>query len=292
MTSTPVHGTTVEAELPTTPQGAARTVVVPASPTGRSEPSEAVNDPAVATPELEHRDPRVWRPGPLALGVGVVALVLLVVVAAVSLAPRAPAAPVAHRDDAFALPFDYLLPADVGLTLSAKSARLHVLERTTGDRLEGISIWIVGDVLVDPCRPDGPMSSRPPGAEGLLRQLRGVAGLALTDTAPVTVDGRAATRLGAMVAAGHTACTFADMGLEGMSLWRDDTSPTRDWILVPSDHAIPLTILEVGGETVVVEIWSYRDLDAWLPVANGVVESIRFHHAAGASVRSRERPTA
>jgi hypothetical protein len=37
-----------------------------------------------------------------------------------------------------------------------------------------------------------------------------------------------------------------------------------------------LTVLDVDGETIAIEIWSGGDVDAWLPAAEKIVESIRF----------------
>jgi hypothetical protein len=268
------------------------TVAEQANVIARSKVTEVASGGAPPSPPLAGREPRVGLPDPVALTVAVVAMLVVVIVAAVSLAPQEAATPVGQRDDTFARPFDYLLPADMKLRLSVKSERLHVLERTTGDEPEGISIWIVDDVLADPCRPDGPTSARQPGADGLIGHLRSLTGLELTDVARVTIDGRAATRLDAMVGGGRAACSFEGLrDLEGMSLWRDDVSPSKDWIFVPRDRPLPLTILDVDGETVVIEVWSYRDLDTWLPAANGIIASIRFFHAAGGSMRTSGIPS-
>ncbi|HEX6867498.1 MAG TPA: histidine kinase [Candidatus Limnocylindrales bacterium] len=291
VSSPPGGGTMVEAELPSIAPDASTSVADRAIEAARSEMPGVAGRRTSEGSSVADREPRVGSPGPVTLFVAVVATLVVVVVAALSIAPPEQATPAAHRDDTFALPFDYLLPPDTNVALAARSARLHVLQRSGGDRPEGISIWIVGEVLVDPCRPDGPMLAVAPGVDGLVRHMRGVAGLGLTDPVTITVDGRPATRLDATVVTGHTACAFPDIGLEGVSLWRDDTSPTRDWILVPRDGRVPLTILEMGGETVVLEIWSYRDVAAWLPVATGIVESIRFHNAGGASAPSRALPS-
>jgi hypothetical protein len=40
-----------------------------------------------------------------------------------------------------------------------------------------------------------------------------------------------------------------------------------------------LTLLDVDGETIAIEIWAGGDhVDQWLPTADNIVDSIRFLH--------------
>ena len=92
----------------------------------------------------------------------------------------------------------------------------------------------------------------------------------------VTIDGRPATQLDLTVAAEHEACRFEELGFVGMSLWRDAHSPA--WIFIPQGRPVPVTVLDVDGATIVIETWSYADIEAWRPTAEGIIGSIRFHH--------------
>jgi hypothetical protein len=111
--------------------------------------------------------------------------------------------------------------------------------------------------------------------------LRTVDGLEFGRQMDLTIDGRPAMRLDVNVGPGHDACTFEELGFVGLSLWRDVGSPDMDWMFVPQGHPVPLTVLEVAGAMVVIETWSYADIEAWRPTAERIIASIRFHHGAG-----------
>ena len=54
---------------------------------------------------------------------------------------------------------------------------------------------------------------------------------------------------------------------------------------VPAKGRVPLTLLDVDGATIVIEIWSGDPptFDAWFATASRVVDSIRFLHAPAAA---------
>ena len=98
--------------------------------------------------------------------------------------------PVDGRAEAFARPFVFQIPSDIQIVVDAKSEDLHVLSALrTG---QGISIWSVGDVVVDNCswEPDSPTTSRQPGVDGLLTYLWSVPRLRVEDLGTLTLDGR------------------------------------------------------------------------------------------------------
>ena len=66
----------------------------------------------------------------------------------------------------------------------------------------------------------------------------------------------------------------------GMSLWRDARAPDKNWIFIPQGRPVPVTVLDVDGATVVIETWSYADIEAWRATAEAIIGSIRFHHGA------------
>jgi hypothetical protein len=67
-------------------------------------------------------------------------------------------------------------------------------------------------------------------------------------------------------------------------LWRDQKGTV---IQVPQKARVPVTVLDVDGETIAIEIWSGGKIEAWEPTAEKIVESIRFLYRPPA-----ESPTA
>ena len=54
---------------------------------------------------------------------------------------------------------------------------------------------------------------------------------------------------------------------------------------VPEQGRVPLTLLDVDGATIAIEIWSGDPptFDAWYATASQIVDSIRFLHAPAAA---------
>jgi hypothetical protein len=169
----------------------------------------------------------------------------------------------------------FQVPGGSGIRLEPLSANLHVL-RASPDSIEGVSIWIAGDLLADPCDPEGDLRTRPPGVTGLLEALRSVDRLRVADVGSTTVDGRSARRIELSVDGAGSGCE-----LEGLALWRD--GPAEDvvgWIWVADGELLPLTVVDVEGATVAIEIWARDRPDEWLPTARSIVDSIRFLNAS------------
>jgi hypothetical protein len=49
-----------------------------------------------------------------------------------------------------------------------------------------------------------------------------------------------------------------------------------DPIQVPENGHVPVTLLDVDGETIAIEIWAGDHMEDWLPKAQKIVDSIRF----------------
>lgn len=222
------------------------------------------------------RRTRLSSPAVLIVAVGGSIAVLAAAAAVPEMGPRPPEN---GRADAFVRPFVYQVPRGSNLTLDAKSDRLHVL----GPGMQGgISIWAVDDVLVDHCpwKPEdqpGAVGPRQPGAEGLLSYVRSVDRLHVRDVGPLTIDGRPAFRVDLTVEGADARCP--DDPTASLLLWRD-TSPTGDGVAmqVPQRGRVPVTVLDIDGQTIAIEIWSGDDVDIWEPTAERIVESLRFFY--------------
>ena len=164
--------------------------------------------------------------------------------------------PVDGRAEAFARPFVFQIPSDIQIVVDAKSEDLHVLSALrTG---QGISIWSVGDVVVDNCswEPDSPTTSRQPGVDGLLTYLRSVPRLRVEDLGTLTLDGRPAHRVDLTVEGQDTQCED-DVSL---ILWRAEGLVQGEGnavgIQVPDKSHVLLTLVDVDGATIAIELWS------------------------------------
>jgi hypothetical protein len=219
--------------------------------------------------EAPRRQRRVRLSDPVVLiPVAAVSTVVVAMVAGLLGAQDRP--PVDGRADTFVRPFVYEIPADSGIRLDARSDRLHVLSGRQG----GISIWAIKDVLVDHCswNPTTPVASRQPGVEGLLAYIRSVDRLHVEDVGPLTIDGRPAFRVDLTVEGDDSGCED-----EAILLWRDQSANGHGGLIQVREGArVPVTILDVYGETIAIEIWSGDRLDVWGPTAERIVESIRF----------------
>ncbi len=241
------------------------------------------------TPARAARTRLLSNPGVLILGVaGLVAIVALV---AARLGAQ-DATPVAGVADAFARPFVYAVPPNSGIELypgplgpaeQPRSDRLHVLavSRVSG---EGISIWVVDDILGDVCDPDGPLVHRAPGREGLLAYLRSVDRLSVADETPMTVDNRPATRVDLTVVGQTSGCKDG-----ALFPWRDPATKQAIWI--GDKVRVRLVILDVDDATVVFEIWNQSDLASWLPTAHRIIDSVRFFYRPSGAGPSSATPS-
>jgi signal transduction histidine kinase len=275
VSSPPGGGTSVRAELPLgAPAGLASTTT-----------SHAVADPSPlakvrAVPEARAQPPRQGR-------VRVSSPAILIVLLSTALAGAALAAavpglqprpPENGRDESFIRPFDYQVPAGSNIRLYPKSDRLHVLSAPPGD-MEGISIWAVGDVLVDHCswEPTAPLVAREPGVEGLLAYLRSVDRLHVEEIGPVVIDGKPGYRVDLSVEGDHSGCHDP----ASIVLWHGPDGLGGP-IQIPEGGHVPVTLLDVDGETIAIEIWAGDHLEDWQPTAEKIVDSIRFFYRPSA----------
>jgi signal transduction histidine kinase len=269
ISSPPGGGTTIRAELPLDAHGLPASQADPT--TGPSALARVRAVPEVRTEPRPRRRLRLSSPPVL---IAVIAAFLAVVAVAAAVPTMQPRAADNGRADAFVRPFVYQVTSGSDIRLYSKSDHLQVLSAPPGD-IQGISIWAVEDVLADRCdwHDDSRLVPRQPGVEGLLSYIRSVDGVHVQDLGRVVVDGRPALRVDLWMESASPGGCPGPPAPSSIFLWRDEQGTE---IQVGSQGHVPLTVLDVDGETIAIEIWSGGDVDAWLPAAEKIVESIRF----------------
>lgn len=103
-----------------------------------------------------------------------------------------------------------------------------------------------------------------------LEDLHTIAGVGFGTTAPSTLDGRPALTVRVNPTASR--CNNADFPSD----FHTGSAGGDDFISLKMPSQ--LTIVEVDGVTVLVDIWARTEaeLSTWLPAANAIVESIHF----------------
>jgi hypothetical protein len=94
----------------------------------------------------------------------------------------------------------------------------------------------------------------------------------------VVIDGKPAYRVDLSVEGGDSGCP--DDG--SVVLWRV-ADGLGGPIQIPELGHVPVTVLDVDGETIAIEMWAGGEMDDWLPTAERIVESIRFLYRPPAS---------
>ena len=78
-----------------------------------------------------------------------------------------------------------------------------------------------------------------------------------------------------------------------MYLWRDGASPSTDQMIwIPDTGGVLLIVFEVEDATIVLEIWSYDDMFAWIPKAEAIVGSMQFLGRSSGEGPSSASPSA
>jgi signal transduction histidine kinase len=276
------QGTTVGAEIPlmTEARRAAAEAIPAESPT--ADVPGTPGRPMVFTPSAG----RLLQPANPALLMTAVAALIGLVAVGVALLTLGPKPPMVGRADTFMRPFYYQVPGDSGIRLypgpadadvNRRSDHLHVFA-TSPLAGEGMSVWVVEDVLARWCSGDEPHATRSPGVDGLLQYLRSIPRLDVHGETAMTVDRRPAKRVDLTVRDAESGCPDdGNDDNDGMALWQDAATPgTKQPIWIGDNERVRLIMVDVDGATVVFEIWSRVDFEAWLPTAEGIVGSVGF----------------
>jgi hypothetical protein len=273
ITSPPGGGTTVRAELPLATRASSTTT----SPAPAAASALARVRAVPETHAVPRRPARVRLSSPAVL-LSVVAALFAALAVVAALPGLGPSPPDSGRDETFVRPFDYQVPSGSNIRLYPHSDRLHVLSAAPGD-VQGISIWAVGDVLVNHCswEPTTPVVAREPGVDGLLAYIRSVDHLHVEEIGALTIDSRPAYRVDLTLEGNDSGCTGLDNNYNGLVLWRDKSADGHGGLIqVYGSDRVPVTLLDVDGETIAIEIWSGGEMDDWRPTAETIVDSIRF----------------
>ncbi|HET9758034.1 MAG TPA: sensor histidine kinase [Candidatus Limnocylindrales bacterium] len=273
ITSPPAGGTTVRAELPLATRASSTTT----SPAPAAASALARVRAVPETHAVPRRPARVRLSSPAVL-LSVVAALFAALAVVAALPGLQPSAPDSGRDESFVRPFDYQVPSGSNIRLYPHSDRLHVLSAAPGD-VQGISIWAVDDVLVDHCswEPTTPLVAREPGVDGLLAYIRSVDHLHVEEIGALTIDSRPAYRVDLTLEGNDSGCTGLDNNYNGLVLWRDKSADGHGGLIqVYGSDRVPVTLLDVDGQTIAIEIWSGGEMDDWRPTAETIVDSIRF----------------
>jgi len=177
----------------------------------------------------------------------------------------------------FAPPFAYSIPDD--MRPSARYESREVLALAEGASFpfgwaqdeagqsgaRGVIVVDATDVVTHPCHVPS-MSSRVDTGNGpaaFLDDMQAIAGLDLEGQVAMSLDGRPAV---SAIALGSD-CGTADIHLAHSPM---------SWVRL--DIPSRLIVTEVAGSTVLVQAWAGTpgDLDAWLPVAQELIDSIHF----------------
>ena len=141
-------------------------------------------------------------------------------------------------------------------------------------------------MLTDNCdwNLDAPTTSRASGVEGLLAHLRSVPHLQVEELGAPTIDGRPAHRVELSVAARHRADDISLILWRAAGLKQGEDEAYAVGMQVPEQGHVLLTLLDVDGATIAIEIWSGdpSTFDAWFATASDVVDSIRFLNSPAA----------
>ena len=123
----------------------------------------------------------------------------------------------------------------------------------------------------------------------MLAYLRSVDHLVVTETGIVLVDNRPAVRVKLSVDGAETGCPNGD----ALGLWHD-TWPGGETAMVWAGSYKEVSLFDLGGETIAIEVWSPDEpgMNAWLPTAHGIIDSIRFLNATSATSTGKPAPAA
>jgi hypothetical protein len=104
-----------------------------------------------------------------------------------------------------------------------------------------------------------------PGPAAFVADLQALAGLRLEGTTETTLDGRPALAAGTV----WGRCGSSEILVGTAPIWN---------AFVRLDIPSRLVVADVGGETIMVQAWAGTPdaLEAWLPVAQGFIDSMRF----------------
>lgn len=181
-----------------------------------------------------------------------------------------------YRSNAFTPRITYTLPD--GWLIAADSPDYFSLQPVTSDV---IGIHVFRSPLAASQEADCPTTAAPDAgttAKDLVDWIRERPGLTTGDPVPVTMGGLVGFQVDVAIVEGWgPSCPFAN-GLPTVPLFVGSTDVGFRWVVAGSER-LRLNVLDVPGKgTVVVDIDDFDGslMDAFLPIATPIVESMRF----------------
>ena len=142
------------------------------------------------------------------------------------------------------------------------------------DREAEMDVWSVGPNWIPTCSAPARTTKFEATAANFLDYLRSVPELSVGAATPMTIGGSPATMVDVTTAAGAKGCP----GDQRVHLWNEATDQTT---LALGDTE-RLIVMDQGGSTLVFEVYG-KDLPAWWPDAQAILDTVTFQAAAGAS---------
>jgi hypothetical protein len=158
--------------------------------------------------------------------------------------------------------------ARAGLTLFDNGSLVWLPATDHAGVENGIAVWQLVPSAARTC--DQPYSgpTLDPGAEAFLAWLQSREDLTVSEPVDVTVDGRPATMVDLTPVPGATGCNEDGTKLRLWSVYGADSA-------VFTDSMARVILMDVGDTTVAIEMYG-DDQEAWLPLAQKVVDTIQF----------------
>ncbi len=207
---------------------------------------------------------------------------LVMLLAAFALAgrprPQPPASVASVVAERFVMPFEYTLPQASGLAATTVSSQLYALTEGSTTTYPGFGYELVRDVrgitiafaAGASTHASGGRANLRLGLDTLLDDLHGNPTLTVGPVGGTTLGGLAAVRCDVSAVAASGSASYPDLHLDPLE--------GGDGALLTLAFPGTLTVAQVDGGLLIVHVRAAdsEELEAWLPLAEGLVSSIRF----------------
>ncbi len=192
--------------------------------------------------------------------------------------PRPPTSVAPVIAERFVMPFEYTIPQGSELAATTVSPQMYALTEGSSttypgfgyepvSNLRGITIAFAAGASTHRAGGRADLRLRP---DTLLEDLRGNPTLAVGPLSGTTFGGLAAVRSDVAAVAASGSASYPDLHLDPLA--------SGDTALLALAFPGTLTVAQVDGGLLIVHVWAAdaEELEAWLPLAEGLVSSIRF----------------
>jgi hypothetical protein len=178
-----------------------------------------------------------------------------------------PCEPTRRQVGWFARPFSYTVPFGLAVWDAPGTTDLQVLQ-TPDLPGNGISFWVLGPSWETTCSTPAEVSIPTDVTPATLEaHLRAIPELAVGEASTATLAGQPATVLDVTTTPGAAGC-----GGDGyVRMFKESGYESG----LATGQAARLILLDAGDATFVIEVWG-QDLDAWVPIAQQIVDSVQL----------------